>query len=80
MVINLGIFLEHTNVPYYGYKYRQQCPILGNISDANIIFKAHSKTGANESTKPMLNVTTPLLNGTPWLLLEACSLIFQHTI
>ena len=59
--IYLCTFVEHTNTPYHWYKYRQQCPIWGNISDANTMSKAHSKSGATESIKPMLNITTPLL-------------------
>ena len=72
MVINLCTFVEHTYIPYYGYKYREQGPILGNTSDVNTISKAHGKTGATESTKLVLN------NNTLLLLLEACTLVFKH--
>ena len=73
MVINLCKFVEHTYIPYYGYKYREQGPILGNTSDVNTISKAHGKTGATESTKLVLNINTLLL------LLEACTLVFKQT-
>ena len=76
----MHILHMRTNVTYYGYKYREQGPILGNTSDVNTISKAHGKTGATESTKLMLNITIPLLHDTTWLLLEACSLIFEDTL
>ena len=73
MVINLCTFVEHTDIPYYGYKYREQGPILGNTSDVNTISKAHGETSATESTKLVLNINTLLL------LLEACTLVFEQT-